>query len=168
MNIVLYDPDHNPYLDEDKTALDRMRSLKPGTYSEMAAVSGIPASTIARSNQLPIYRWSVKTVMGLCKYFEMSPGLFLDNLLQTYYSDGCVIDEDRRSIQGVKIGNPADFQAIKWVIERNSGMGYTPSAKDVKYLLKRLHNPSESDLKKLREEYLKKCTNALMQKRRTK
>lgn len=61
------------------------------------------------------------------------------------------IDNEKQTIQGVKIANKAKFQAIRFVVENNWLEGWEPTQSDILDLCEEWDNPDPAAIADFRE-----------------
>ena len=120
------------------------------TQTEVARVSGLPLATINQTIKKPVDCWSVRVLTGIAKAINMRAGELLD-LLQGEDDDDyeLLIDRDNRTVQGVKIDDPEDFDIISFVVQNNALAGWKPTTSDVKMLVETAKHPDPAEVARI-------------------
>jgi hypothetical protein len=94
--------------------------------------SGISKTTLSNAFKRPINTWTIRILNGVATAINESPEKLLHLLQGDQYS--LTIDDQARTIQGVKIPDPATYQNIKFTVKSNVMEGWQPSCTDIEEL----------------------------------
>lgn len=117
------------------------------TQSDVAKMSGISLATINQAIKKPVSSWSVRILNAIAGALHQSPGELLDRLQKNQYT--LEIDDQRQTIQGVKIEDLELYQEIRFVVQNNVLEGWEPTTEDILFLVDSAEHPDP----KLEKEY---------------
>ena len=124
------------------------------TVGQIAKKSGISRSTLDSTFNRPVQKWSVGALEALSASLDLDADGTLHRLSSEPWS--LKINNQKQTIQGYHIVNPADFQEDKFVITNECYESWRPNYNDVRKYVESYHHPN---LKA--KQSVKKCLKAL-------
>jgi transcriptional regulator with XRE-family HTH domain len=109
------------------------------TLKDVAAKSGVALSTLSAAARKPIESWSIRVLVAFAKGLNELPSDLLKTLRPEHYE--LAIDNEKQTIQGVKISDKTLFLQIRFVVESEHLEGWNPTPDDIKDLLYSAKHP---------------------------
>lgn len=111
--------------------------------TEIADQSGISKTTLSNAFKRSTDSWTIRILNGVALAINETPSKVLSLLQGNQYNLN--IDDQKQTIQGVKIEDPKNYRSIKFVVKSNVMEGWQPDRSDIEDL-KAFSNISHPEL----------------------
>lgn len=109
------------------------------TLTEIAAITGVPVSTLRAAARTPIDNWPIGVLTAFAQALNETPSELFKKLKPENYE--LLIDNEAQTIQGIKIPDRTLFLQIRFAVESEYLEGWEPAPADVKDLVYSAKHP---------------------------